>query len=122
MFKSDIEYDEGLDILEIHRIDSGAAADHSINDRDIAIFSFNEKEEIVGMEFFNASKLFNISKSYLTNIKDCKVKIDYDRKNKILHFFITLQGETKEEENISFPVADIELKNMKSPITVSCSC
>lgn len=122
MFKSDIEYDESLDILEIWRVDSGATADHSINDRDIAIFSFNKKEEVVGMEFFNASKLFNIPKSHLNSIKDCKVKIDYDRRSKVLHFFITIQGETKEEENISFPVADVELKNMKNPMVVSCSC
>ena len=65
-----IEYDEDEDILDIFRIDSGCGEDHSINDRDLAIISFNTKDEVVGLEFFEASKLFMIPKDILKNIHE----------------------------------------------------
>jgi len=68
----DVNYDEEFDILRFHK--SGEKSKYSIEAFDNLIVDMNFENKAVGIEIHNASKVLNISKDELKNIKEAKLR------------------------------------------------
>ena len=68
-----IIYDSNLDILELY---DGSKTHHCITIGDLLIVHCNEKNKIVGLEFLDISKIYNIDKNILNKLKSAKIIIN----------------------------------------------
>ena len=68
-----IIYDSNLDILELY---AGSKTHHCKTIGDLLIVHCNEKNKIVGLEFLDISRVYNIDKSILNKLKSAKIIIN----------------------------------------------
>ncbi len=82
-------YDEEVDHFTIH---NGKEKIVFNIDTGLALLSFNENKQLVGLELMGAMKNFHLSKTILENVKECKVEWRYDPSTKILMITIQLKS------------------------------
>ena len=77
-----VYYDEGDDSLTF--ISGSSKAKYSVS-KGLFILSFNEKDELVAVEFMGAHEKFEIPKKVLKNLKKAELKVKCsDQKNMII--------------------------------------
>lgn len=69
--KNYIDYDEEADTLVLRKASEKIM--ESINDRYICLLGLNKEKQIVGLEFLQFRKTFNMPLNVLKNLKDCDV-------------------------------------------------
>lgn len=88
-----LHYDENVDHLTIYKSDEEI---DSNMDFGLAILSFNEHKEIMGIEFMGAHQNFKIPLEVLQTIQACQVEIRYDPSQKTVIINVVLQYQERE--------------------------
>lgn len=91
-------YDSNLDILEIR---TEGKTHHSINIDDFIIIDLSEKNKVVGLEFMNISKLYNIPKIFFKNFKSSKILVHSIPQEKRIFITVNLISVINHKENIT---------------------